>query len=84
VKAREQNKNQIPAKYTNTGAETEQAVQPNIAARKVTHRLASDKPIQASYKKDVLPTIEPVPQADGSPTSRLDAPNEKIERSGRG
>jgi hypothetical protein len=82
VKAREQNKKQIPAKYTNTGTETEQVAQPNIAAREVAHSLVSDKQIRARYKKDVPPTIDPIPQADGSSTSKLDAPNEKIECSG--
>jgi hypothetical protein len=81
VKAKEQNKNKIPAKST-AGSDTKQVLQANALAKKVErNRSLPGKPTEVNYQADPLPVIEPVPQADGSPTSKTDDSNERTKHS---
>lgn len=78
MKARERSKKQVPAKDMNAGGDIDQAGQPNSVAGRVKRgKLRVDKVTEVRHQKDTPPTIDPVPQADGSPTSKLDVPNER-------
>lgn len=80
MKAKEQDKKQTPAKYRDTGAGGDQVIQAATSAwDKAGGGSVSDTPTRRQHQEEPVPHIEPIPQADGSSTSKQDSPNEKAE-----